>query len=388
MTSDAPFQFNRMTFENQEAFVRSGRRCATPIPNDFQITHIADSLRAYRQAGAREVETATINVQFIHIVSGNDGKITEQQRVDQIAVLNGAYNQHGITFEHDEAAVMEVNKPQWFHMGYGSQAERSAKNALHVDPLRNLNFYTADLQDSLLGWATFPADLAGDLNRDGVVLLHSSLPGGSSVPYNLGDTATHEVGHWLGLYHTFEPRGTCDPFDDRVDDTVAHMNPDFGTPGPGVYSACDGVSLSPVKNYMNYTDDSWMDHFTLGQGGRMRDQIGLYRPGLVSEAPEPDSQLVLSAVATGNLSGTGQELVFSVNLPTNTTITLDGPGGVDFDLYVRLNQAPTTTEYDQRSYSAGPDESLQVTPTSPGLYFIMVRSYSGSGNFELRVALD
>ena len=55
----------------------------------------------------------------------------------------------------------------------------------------------------------------------GWFVLHSALPDGSSAPYNLGKTAVHEVGHWLGLYHTFEPRGTCDAIGDHVNDTVA-----------------------------------------------------------------------------------------------------------------------------------------------------------------------
>ena len=68
-------------------------------------------------------------------------------------------------------------------------------------------------------------------------------------------------------------------------------------------------------------------------------------------------------------------------------ITLDGPGGVDFDLYVRRDVPPTTDSdgYEARSYSPGPDETLVFEPSSPGLYYIMVRSYSGAGDFRLRV---
>ena len=389
MASKTKFTCNRMTFDNQEAFIKSGRRCGTAIPNDLQLDRVAAELSEFRRAGVREVEQATINVQFIHITDGDDGVITEQQRADQIDVLNAAYNAEGITFAYDPATVVEVDNAAWFNMGHRSQAERQAKTALHVDPETNLNFYTGALQGGLLGWATFPFDLAGDPDMDGVVMLHSSLPGGSSEPYNLGATAVHEIGHWLGLYHTFEPRGTCDLVNDRVEDTPNHANPDFGKPAPGSVIACDGVTPTPVKNYMNYTDDAWMDHFTPGQAQRMRDQIGLYRSGFVAAAPAPvaaSAELKLEANATGTLTGTGEERVFSIDLPGNATATLDGPGGVDFDLYVKKDSAPTTDDYDQRSYTPGPDETLQIT--TAGRHFFMARSYQGAGNFTLKIALD
>ena len=388
--SKSKFTCNRMTFDNQEAFIKSGRRCGTAIPNDLQLDRVAAELSEFRRDAAREVESATINVQFIHITDGDDGKITEQQRIDQISVLNSAYNGESISFVYTPSTIVEVDNAAWFTMGHRSQAERAAKTALHVDPERNLNFYTGALQGGLLGWATFPFDLAGDSVMDGVVMLHSSLPGGSAEPYNLGATAVHEVGHWLGLYHTFEPRGTCDIVNDRVEDTPNHANPDFGKPAPGSVLGCDSTTPSPVKNYMNYTDDAWMDHFSPGQAQRMRDQIGLYRSGLVETAPAvvATTELKLEAAATGTLSSTGDELLFSVDLPAKAIATLDGPGGVDFDLYVKRDSAPTTDDYDARSYSAGPDETLEVTPPTPGRYFFMARSYEGAGNLTLRVVLD
>jgi len=66
---------------------------------------------------------------------------------------------------------------------------------------------------------------------------------------------------------------------------------------------------------------------------------------------------------------------------------LDGPGGIDFDLYVKRGTPPTTTDFDQRAWTSGPDETLRIEPDTPGLYYILVRSYRGSGNFTLKVEL-
>ncbi len=267
------------SFDDQETFVAQGRRCATPVLNEFQKQRVrvqTASLRATADAFVESLREIEIPVHFHVIHDGGKGLVTEGMLDEQIAVVNTCYGVHGIQFT--KASVTRTEDARLFKMTMGSAAEREGKTKLGKDTPKALNFYTAGIGGGLLGWATFPSQLAADPALDGVVILHSSLPGGASAPYDQGKTAVHEIGHWLGLYHTFE--GGCAPPGDEVQDTPAEASPNFG-PANLARDTCPGGGKDPVTNYMDYTDDAGMNEFTPGQLRRIREQITLYRPGLI-----------------------------------------------------------------------------------------------------------
>lgn len=103
------------------------------------------------------------------------------------------------------------------------------------------------------------------------------------------------------------------------------------------------------------------------------------------EADRTTQSLSLAASAEGALNSAESEETFSVTLGTETVVELDGPDGHDFDLYVKKGKQPTSNDFDLRAWTNSADEQLTIVPESPARYFIMVRSYRGSGAFSLKL---
>lgn len=140
-----------------------------------------------------------------------------------------------------------------------------------TSPSTTLNLWSCNLSNGILGYAQFPG---GSLATDGVVILYSAFgsrakyPGGTYIStYDLGRTATHEVGHWFNLRHIWGD-ATCG--NDQVGDTPAHNTANYNCPAYPHYSTCTGTPVEMTMNYMDYTADACMYMFSAGQAVRMQ----------------------------------------------------------------------------------------------------------------------
>lgn len=152
---------------------------------------------------------------------------------------------------------------------------------------RYLNIYTNNAGGGgVLGYVPDLPQGGSVLNTlaDRVVILYSTFGRpGSLPPYNTGRTTTHEVGHYLGLFHTFQggcAAGSCYSGGDRICDTNNESTAVFGCPG----SSTTCGSPDPFHNYMDYTDDTCMTNFTAEQARRIRCTLMNYRPNLGGQA--------------------------------------------------------------------------------------------------------
>ncbi len=120
----------------------------------------------------------------------------------------------------------------------------------------------------LLGYAQFPGGLPA---TDGVAIVHNAFgtTGTATAPFNLGRTATHEVGHWLDLHHIWGDNVGCSD-DDLVADTPAQLQQNFGTPSFPHVTCNNGPNGDMFMNYMDYVDDRAMFMFSAGQVTRMQ----------------------------------------------------------------------------------------------------------------------
>jgi hypothetical protein len=226
--------------------------------------------------GSRATATASGPVPvYVHVMrdAAGNGDVTQVQIDQQIAELNqdfagsesSAAANTGFTFTL--AGVDRWNNTQW-HQDKGSTTYRSKTRKGGANAL---NIWLVDF--AYLGIATFPWDYAKNPSIDGIRVQYSSLPGGSATHFNQGKTASHEAGHWFGLYHTFQ--GGCTSTNDEVADTPAQSSATSGCPAGR--DSCSLPGLDPIHNYMDYSYDSCYDQFTPAQATRTKQMFSAYR---------------------------------------------------------------------------------------------------------------
>jgi hypothetical protein len=250
-------------------------------PGRDELTRWIDRNAASAAAAATRTGGAPITVPvWIHVIRKDltvaGGNLPMSRITAQMDVLNDSFSgrtggaRTGFRFELE--GVTRTTNPGWFSLtGYGQ--DEAMKDALKVGGPETLNIYTAKLGANLLGYAYLAQDVDEVGVLDGVVVHFQSLPGGSFSIYSEGDTATHEVGHWFDLFHTFD--GGCEGEGDHVDDTAPEASPAFYCPEGR--DTCAGGGLDPITNFMDYTQDSCMFEFTNGQAVRMQQAWAAYR---------------------------------------------------------------------------------------------------------------
>lgn len=417
---DGKYYGDMQEFQLSEEFQKGGHRCASPgadelvelvvglSPTDCSIS----STTIQSEYDPANGPTYTIPVVF-HVIQRTDGtgNISDSLINSQVDILNedfralpGSLGAPGFdteiqfvlaTEDPNGNATTGINRvtSNTYFTDPGPGAFNDMKQALNWDTTRYLNIYTNDAAGNL-GYATFPQQDAGAY-LDGVVLLYSSVgrnsPGGGI--YNLGRTATHEVGHYLGLFHTFQDGcGTAGaPYTtgDRIADTPRQQSANFNCPA----GATSCSSADPIENYMNYTQDSCMDRFTEEQANRMRCAIANYRTTLVGGGGGPGpgpGELEDGVPVTGLSASTGAEDFFTLEVPSgasNLVFQISGGTG-DADLYVRQGSPPSQSTWTCRPYLGGNNETCTFPSPAAGTWHVMLHAWSGYSGVTLVGSYD
>ncbi|TAF11572.1 MAG: T9SS C-terminal target domain-containing protein [Flavobacteriia bacterium] len=297
-------------------------------------TFLASSNKSNNKDNLNEINSQSGGIIYIpvvvHVIHNGDAygvneNITDEQVQSQITVMNQDYRRMAGTPGFNNNAVgadvqiefvlakvdpngnptngiNRVNLCQaYWEMG---TIDSTVKPTTIWNPTQYMNMWSVNFGGTsadLLGYAQFPSNGTTTANTDGVVAGYSYFgsqsiyPAGNfSAPYNQGRTMTHEVGHFLGLYHTFQ--GGCSGENatagDLCADTPAVRIPNYGcTP----INTCPTGANDMIANYMDYTDDSCMNIFTANQKSRITSVMNTFPRRLDLKSSTKDQAIPLFA---------------------------------------------------------------------------------------------
>jgi len=310
------------------------RTCGTVTPPPTVLESVQEELDRFKATSPIQRDIVNVQVAFhvIHSLSGN-GNISDLMIYNQINVLNEAYEQYNIIFTL--SSIDRTANDNWF--SDMESYEQQYKQQLNIDPAHHLNIYTGDMP-GLLGWAYMPYSWSESYYMHGVCLSYTCLPGGT-YPYNLGKTASHEVGHYLGLLHTFD--NGCSAPGDYVNDTPYQDDGNnIYTCNPNLDTCPNQLGTDPVHNYMNYVDDACLTEFTNGQSERMDEMIAQYRPSLL------DNPVAPSWLTTPTL-----DLTVPANSSIAVDFTFDATNTYGGDYYTAINYSSVAADTTIEGYA-------------------------------------
>ena len=241
-----------------EAFTQKSMTNGRLVNGKVEIPVIVNVL--YRTA-AENISDAQIQTQID--VLNQDFNAANSDFSSVPTLFSGVAANIGITFVLEKINRKATTKTSW---GTRDAMKKTKQGGLDpTSPTTKLNLWACTIGGGILGYAQFPG---GSSATDGVVIdsKYFGLSGTASYPYNLGRTATHEVGHWMNLRHIWGD-ATCGS--DLVNDTPTHNTANYGVPTYPHLSTCTGTPVEMTMNYMDYTDDRGMYMFSNGQKTRM-----------------------------------------------------------------------------------------------------------------------
>ncbi|MEY2828521.1 MAG: hypothetical protein RIQ33_379 [Bacteroidota bacterium] len=267
-----------------------------------------------------------------------------------------------------------------------------------------LNLWVCTMSGGILGYAQFPG---GTSSTDGVVIDNGAFgqKGAAVAPYDLGRTLTHEVGHWLSLYHTFQSgcagtsSTTCANSGDNCCDTPPSSAANYGCPGS--QNTCTesygGNKVDMTENYMDYTDDACMNAFTIDQTARMQATLAGSRNGLITSlglTPVPTQTPVISVAndticngGTVTITATGANTFFwspSTGLNTNNgaTVTASPTVTTTYTVYTTNTTNHCTAWAQDTILVLGAATNIKVSPSKICVGTAQKLTASGGRNYS------